>query len=183
MFFVIYRFQMTNLMALNAYKCMLRNLRLLVKMQDPLVLSLSNKTKIKITNLFTAKGLNSDLKCPDSPKCIEETNEGVVNLFGKVRPLLLSYSSQQIEPKIPVVTKSPPLMSALTSRPLNVIAPHNVVPSDSIGNFRYFSSPSLLRLCQIERIIYAHYSRRVMDRRVVFNYKSYPPSYMTRQHD
>jgi len=132
---------MTNLMALNAYKCMVRNLRLLVTMQDPLVLSLSNKTKIKITNLFTARDLNTDLKRPDGPKCIEETNEDVVNLFGEARPLPLRYCSQQIEPKDPVVTKSPPWMSALTSRPLNVAAPHNVVPSDNNGSYRFFFSP------------------------------------------
>jgi len=133
---------MTNLMTVNAYKSMLQNLRMLVTMQDPFALSLSNKTKIKMTNFFTARDLNADLKRPDCPKCIEETNEDVVNLFGEARPLPLRYCSQQIELKNHVITKSPPWMSTLTSRPLKVIAPHNVVPSDNNGNVRhFFSSP------------------------------------------
>jgi len=136
--YVIYRFQMTNLMALDAYKCMVRNLRLLVTLQDPLVLLLSNKTKIKITNFFTARDLKTSLKCPDGPKCINETNKDVVDLFREERLLPLNCYSRQMEPKNPVVTKRSPGMSTLTGQPLDVAVRHNIVPSDNNGNVHFF---------------------------------------------
>jgi len=86
-------FQMLPLMELNAFTCMVRNLEQLVKVEDkPQIVSLSNRTKIKIDIFNKTRGTvrSNGIGSPEGPRCINEKNKDVVGLFeGRIPSLPL----------------------------------------------------------------------------------------------
>jgi len=85
-------FQMLPLTTLTAFINMVRSLELLVKVVDePLVMLLSNKTKMKIDIFFKTRAKSYGIGSPDSPKCINEKNKDVIGLFEGRMPTMPLY--------------------------------------------------------------------------------------------
>jgi len=94
-------FQVLRLTTLTAFNSMIRSLEQLVKVDDePLVMLLSNKTKMKIGIFFKTRAKSYGIGSPDGPKCINEKNKDVIGLFeGRMPTMPLYEQTQQAQTK------------------------------------------------------------------------------------